>query len=93
MLEKIKKSLRITTDELNEEIEDLIEAAKLDLSISGVEKIEDDDKLIIRAVTLYCKAQFGYDNPEADRFQQTYDSLKTHLSMSSDYIDGDENET
>ena len=89
MLEKIKKSLRITTDELNEEIEDLIEAAKLDLSISGVEKIEDDDKLIIRAVTLYCKSQFGYDNPEAERFQKTYDSLKTHLSMSSDYKEGE----
>ena len=93
MLEKIKKSLRITTDSLDEEVEDLIEAAKLDLNISGVEKIEDDDKLIIRAVTLYCKAQFGYDNPEADRFQQTYDSLKTHLSMSSDYKADDSDET
>ena len=93
MLEKIKKSLRITTDELNEEIEDLIEAAKIDLNISGVDKIEETDKLIIRAVTLYCKAQFGYDNPEADRFEQTYESLKTHLSMSSDYKAGDEDET
>ena len=37
--------------------------------------IDERDKLIIRAITLYCKAEFGY-NGKAENFRQSYDLLK-----------------
>jgi uncharacterized phage protein (predicted DNA packaging) len=85
MLESVKLALRITVSELDEEIQGLIDAAKRDLAISGVDIIDETDPLIRRAIITYCKANFGYDNPEAERFQQSYDMLKQHLSLSYDY--------
>lgn len=87
MLESVKLALRVTVSDFDEEIQDLIDAAKRDLEIAGVakDKIVDTDKLIRRAIITYCKANFGYDNPEAERFQQSYDMLKQRLSLSYDY--------
>lgn len=85
MLEDVKQALRITNNAYNKEIEDLIDAAKLELEISGVKRIEEADPLIKRAVKLYCKANFGFDNPDAEGFQRSYEMLKQHLSLSGDY--------
>ncbi|MEK4381171.1 head-tail connector protein [Aeribacillus sp. FSL K6-2848] len=95
MLESVKRALRVTVSDFDEEIQDLIDAAKRDLEIAGVDKdkIVDTDKLIRRAIITYCKANFGYDNPEAERFQQSYDMLKQHLSLSYDYRVVDETAT
>lgn len=88
MLEDIKRSLRVTNTAFDSEILDLIEAARLDLVQSGVSILkaqEETDPLIKRAITIYCKANFGYDNPDADRFNDSYVMLKQHLSLASDY--------
>lgn len=85
MLESVKRELRVTISDFDEEIQGLIDAAKRDLAIAGVDKIDETDPLIRRAIITYCKANFGYDNPEAERFQQSYDTLKQHLSLSYDY--------
>lgn len=89
MLAKIKQSLRITHDELDGEISDLIEAAMMDLSISGIVKFPENDPLILRAVTLYAKANFGLSNDESEKFLQGYTSLKIHLALCGDYNNGD----
>ncbi len=92
MLNSIKDSLRINGTDLDMEILDLIEAAKADLILSGVhkDKVEDTDPLIKRAVTVYCKANFGYEDPKlSDRFQESYISLKHHLTLSAEYTVGD----
>ena len=85
MLSKIKQSLRITHDALDDEIIDLIDAAKLDLSISGVQVIDDTDALILRAVTLYSKAHFGLSNEDSEKYLRGYTSLKIHLALCGDY--------
>ena len=85
MLEKVKLALRITANVFDDEIKGLIDAAKKDLDISGVAKIEESDALIIRAVILYCKANFGLDNKDSEKYQKSYDLLKQHLSLSGDY--------
>lgn len=93
MLNSIKDSLRINGNDLDIEIQDLIDAAKADLILSGVhkDKVKDNDPLIKRAVTVYCKAHFGYDDPKiAERFEQSYTSLKHHLTLSTEYTVGDE---
>ena len=86
LLTDIKEVLRISGSDLDNEIGDLISASICDLMLSGITNYDTEDPLIKRAVVLYCKANFGWDNPEADRFQKSYDMLKAHLTMSSDYV-------
>lgn len=92
MLSDIKDALRVNSNDLDTEIQDLIDSAKADLILSGVNrnKIIDTDPLIKRAITVYCKANFGYEDPKhADRFQDSYTSLKHHLTLSAEYSEGD----
>ena len=89
ILDDVKVALRIaaTTTDLDTEINDLISSAIADLKLAGVvaDKAVDSDALIKRAITTYCKANFGYDNPDAERFWRSYESLKMHLTLSADY--------
>lgn len=85
MLEKVKLSLRIKSSKLDDEINDLIKACKIDLSIGGVRKIKDDDPIIQRAIIVYCKANFGLDNKDSEKYQKSYDLLKQSLSLCGDY--------
>lgn len=85
MLEKVKLSLRIKTYKLDDEINDLIEACKIDLSISGVKKTEVTDPIIQRAIILYCKANFGLDNKDSEKYQKSYELLKQSLKLCGDY--------
>lgn len=92
MLQDIKDALRVSGNDLDTEILDLIESAKADLILSGVhkDKVVDTDPLIKRAIIVYCKANFGYDEPKiAERFEQSYISLKHHLTLSIEYTVGD----
>ena len=87
ILDDLKISLRIGTSTFDGEITDLISAAKADLKLSGViaSKILDADPLIKRAITVYVKANFGLMNDNSEKFQMSYDMLKSHLSLSVDY--------
>lgn len=85
MFEKIKRNLRVSINAFDEDINDLIESAKSDMKSHGVKKIEDDDPLIIRAVDLYCKGHFYLDNKDSERYLESYQSLRDHLSLAGDY--------
>lgn len=88
MLNAIKIALRISHTAFDGEITDLIEAARQDLILSGVSSIkanDDTDQLIKRAVSTYVKANFGFDNPDAVRLQESYTMLKQHLALAGDY--------
>lgn len=85
MIEKVKLALRIRSNSLDLDIQDLIESAKADLSISGVKNLNEDDPLIIQAIKTYCKANFGLDNKDSEKYQRAYDLLKQSLSLCGDY--------
>lgn len=80
LIDDVKLILRISGNAANTEITDLIAAASADLELSGI-TVDQTDTLTKRAISLYCKANFGYDNPEAGRFQKSYDMLKTHMAL------------
>ena len=87
MLQKIKDALRVSGEALDEEIQDLIHAAKADLQLSGIVK-DENDPLITRAITIYCKAHFGYEDPaQAELFLRSYLALKAHLALSKEYTE------
>jgi len=88
LIDDVKMALRITSIEFDPEVQGLIDSALADLQLSGVVNPLETDPLIKRAIITYCKAQFGYDNPEADRFQRAYDLLKMHLTLSAEYTGG-----
>lgn len=87
LLDDVKQSLRITTTAFDTEVEDLIDECKADLELSGVlaAAIVDTDPMIKRAIKTYTKAHFGFDNPDADKLQESYKMLKIHLCLSTDY--------
>ena len=110
MLEDVKAILRISNSAYDAEIEDLIEAAKIDLKLSGINidktvtqtytpepteetpdpdpvEIQVMDPLIKRAITVYVKANFGWNNPDSERLQQSYNMLKIHLALSQEYAE------
>jgi uncharacterized phage protein (predicted DNA packaging) len=86
-LEKIKLSLRFDDDSLDDDIQDVIDAAKADLQLSGIvkSKINEDDPLIIRAIKTFCKSEFSTEDKESERYRGSYEMLKNHLTLSLDY--------
>ena len=100
LLNDIKIILRVSANSYDDEITGLIESAIKDLNITGIDKawltdinktpIRSEepivvDPLIKRAIALYCKAHFGYDNADHERLLKAYELLKGHLSISIDY--------
>lgn len=86
----IRRYLRINHTHFDAEITDLIGAARADLLLGGIKaaKVNDeDDALIKRAIVVYVKAEFGLDNADAEKYRESYNMLKRHLMLSSEYIE------
>ena len=90
LLDKCKLYIRkFKADVLDEEVQDLIDAAQADLRISGVVNQPSSDPLIIRAITTYVKGHFGYENKDSEKFLLSYESLKIHLALCSEYTESE----
>lgn len=87
-IDDVKDAIRENGTASDMEISDLISAAKADLRLSGVHsiKVDETDPLIKRAIILYCKANFGYDE-KSEKFEKSYISLKNHLALSAEYTE------
>lgn len=87
LLLDVKKVLRVSSSHFDDEINSLIESARLDMVQSGIssEKAYSDDFLIKQTIVFYCKGNFGYDNPDAPRFIHAYEANLRKLSFASDY--------
>lgn len=87
----MRAALRINHPKFDDEITDLIAAARADLhDLGGIKakKVNDEaDPLIKRAITAYVKADFGLDNGDAERYRESYEMLKRHLMLSDEYKD------
>ena len=83
ILDAVKLALRVSADVFDNEINDLIEAAKSDLGIVGVENAETDP-LIKRAIITYCRLYFG-EPDDFDRMKAAYDEQKAQLITATGY--------
>lgn len=86
MLSKVKLALRITTNAYDDELNGLIDAAKLDLGIAGVIIPAELDAIVSLAIITYCKCHFG-EPDEYDRLKASYDEQKAQLSMCTGYTE------
>ena len=74
-----EKTITVQEDQTPEPTEDDPEPEPV---IVDVEVI---DPLIKRAIITYVKANFGWNNPDAEKLKQSYEMLKSHLSLSAEY--------
>lgn len=88
MLEKVKLALRITTDAYDDELIDLICAAKRDLGIVDIvdDAICEPDTLVRLAIITFVKMHFGQPD-EYERLKRSYDEQKAQLITSSQYTE------
>ena len=85
-LDKVKMGLRISTTAYDEELSDLITAAKLDMGIAGVVVPSALDEIVTRAIITYCKMSFGLPE-DYDRLKMSYDEQKAQLVTATGYTD------
>lgn len=85
MLDYVKTALRVKTNVFDVEIQGLIDACKADMILVGIRLPSGDDALIKRAAVLYCKAHFGLDVENGERYMKAYDMLKMSLALAGDY--------
>lgn len=93
MLQKLKNALQITTNDFNDELNDLISAAVLDLNLAGADNSTTvsettTNKLVVRAIISYCAYHFEQVHGELGRAQAlkiAYDEQKAMLGMATGY--------
>ena len=84
ILDKVKMGLRISTTAYDEELADLINAARLDLGIAGVTVSSELDEIVTRAIITFCKMSFGVPE-DYDRLKKSYDEQKAQLVTATGY--------
>lgn len=85
ILERVKQSIRMTTDKFDDELNLLIDAATKDLGIVGVTAtVDTSDALLIRAITTYCRLNFGAPD-DYERLKASYDEQKAQLISCTGY--------
>lgn len=93
LLDDIKVCLRVSSDATDSEVQMLIDAALYDMERAGVNPgllhgCGDGiaNGFVKTAVTAYCKAHYGYDNAEAERFDDAYRRIVVDLLNSGENI-------
>ena len=85
ILDNCKLALRVVTTAYDNEINEYIDAAKLDLGIAGVET-DDNDSLINKAIMTYVRMSFG-SPANYDKLKASYDEQKAQLMNATGYTD------
>ena len=88
MLEKVKLALRYVDGSLDTEIQDVINAAKLDLKRVGVDVPESDSNIDAQmeiAIILYARWHFDFENDGA-RYQKMYFDKRADLALCEEYL-------
>lgn len=88
MLDKIKLRLRISNNKYDTEILDLINEAKETLKSHGVlsTKISESDPNISAAIILYCKANFGLNNTDSEKYMNSFKDKVALITLDSNYV-------
>lgn len=90
LLEKAKCALRVASDAFDDEIDGLCLAARHDLVLSGVSKSKanaSDDPLVTEAVLTFCKSRFGLDNPDSEKYWESYLACERDMLNSQEYTE------
>lgn len=84
-LDKIKLTLRISHDKLDEDLQADIAAALADLRRVGIVHAGEEDPLIFNAIKLYCRSTNTNDPTKAAEWLRRYEDLKACLHLAEGY--------
>ncbi len=84
ILSAVKMALRISTNVFDMQLQDLVDAAKLDLGIAGVVLPSTMDAIVRTAIITYVRLHFGQPD-DYDRLKRSYDEQKAQLSTATGY--------
>lgn len=89
LLDKVKLAIPLSTDAYDSDLNDLIDAAKLDLQkTAGVVLPSTLDALCERAIITYVKMHFiSMTDSEYERMKASYDEQKAQLMTATGYTD------
>lgn len=86
LVAKAKTALRVSSNMYDEQIDELISAAKIDLQIAGVVLPADLDALCNTAIVTYVCLHFGQPE-DYDRLKRSYDEQKAQLQTATGYTE------
>ena len=84
LLDKCKTALRVTTNAYDTEIQEYIEAARLDLDVVGVNVPMTEDALVNKAIMTYVRMSFGAPS-NYDKLKTAYEEQKATLMNATGY--------
>ena len=76
LTDKAMTALRITDDAFCDEVDGLCKAAR---------QPRRNDPLVVEAVLTYCKARFGLDNPDSEKYWASYLACERDMLNSQEY--------
>lgn len=83
-IEEIKRAVRVTASLADGEIKNLVSACVAEMQVAGVYIKDLQDPLGKQAITLYCKAHYGYDE-KTEAFAEAFRALRDAMALSGDY--------
>lgn len=86
LFNRVKRSLRVSAAAFDDEIKDLISAAKREMERAGI-VVDESNDLTRQAIIQYCKSRFGYDNKEAERFERNFHEMLKAMSLSGEFCE------
>ena len=87
-----KTATRLSSPIFDDELSLLISAAQDDMARQGVGEtlVKESEKPLVKlAITTYCKAHFGLDNPDSEKYLRSYQSITNELRNSRGYAGGE----
>lgn len=84
LIDNCKMAMRIATTAYDAEIQQYIDAAKLDLGIAGVEIPKTADALVEKAIMTYVRMSFGAPS-NYDKLKASYDEQKAQMMNATGY--------
>lgn len=92
MLDKVKNALRIDGADHDDELMGLIATATALLREVGVNnsRLVVTDNLVRLAVIQYCKAMFGTDPKDSEKYMNVFEEMKQFMSLNSNYTGVDD---
>lgn len=87
-LTECRAALGITDTYFDSQIELAIEAARIKMQLGGVsaaKAADDGDALVLVAIIAFVKGTIGNDNPDAERYLESFESIVSQLKMTNAY--------
>ena len=87
-LEECRAALGVTDRYFDGQIKLAIEAARVKMQLGGVsaaKSADDSDPLVMVAIIAYVKGTVGNDNPDAERYLESFESMVTQMKLTDSY--------